>query len=92
MVDIFFEEDQAVQAELREAYLALWTDYETPDRLQQAWRLAEPLAMLHQAVSYDGIIANLEPSAGQGLLSALPFFLRKTMTITRRLIGEPEHV
>jgi aminoglycoside phosphotransferase (APT) family kinase protein len=53
-------EEEAVEVRLRDAYLALWTDYEPPERLLAAWTLARPLCALHQAVSYQAIMASLE--------------------------------
>ena len=47
-------------AQMLERYLALWTDYAPMARLRQAWELARPLAALHQAVSYQHIVAGLE--------------------------------
>ncbi len=62
---------------LLESYLALWLDFEPLERLQQAWALARPLGCLHQAVSYQHIIASLEPSARWELRSGLSYWLRK---------------
>ncbi len=79
LIDVFREPDDAVRARLRDAYLSVWLDYEPMDRLLELWRDAEPLAMLHHAVSYRHIVANVEPGAGQELEWALPFFLRKVL-------------
>lgn len=57
--DTFADRAQAM-ARLRHAYLSQWTDYKPQDRLMDAWTLAEPLAALHQAISYRNIYGILE--------------------------------
>lgn len=81
LIDVFREQDDAVRARLRDAYLSVWLDYEPMDRLLELWRDAEPLALLHHAVSYRHILANVEPGAGRELEWALPFFLRKVLAV-----------
>jgi len=81
LIDVFREQDDAVRERLRHAYLSVWLDYEPMDRLLELWRDAEPLALLHHAVSYRHILANVEPGAGQELEWALPFFLRKVLAV-----------
>ena len=49
-------------ARLQAAYLDAWTDYESPERVLYAWTLAEPLAALHQVISYRNIYSILEHS------------------------------
>jgi hypothetical protein len=45
------------QLALRDAYLEPWTEFEPMDRLTEAFRLAGPLASLHQAaISHDTIV------------------------------------
>jgi hypothetical protein len=61
------------------AYLTLWTAYEPMDRLREMWKLAEPLGALHQAVSYQHILATLEPTSRQEFAGALPIWLRRIM-------------
>jgi hypothetical protein len=62
----FFQEDEAeiegpLRDRLRDAYLSEWTAFEPPERLRRAWRLAEPLSALHQAIGYRSIVADLRP-------------------------------
>lgn len=64
---------------LLEAYLNLWTAYEPMDRLRDMWRLAEPLGALHQAVSYQYILAGLEPASRQDLAEGVPLWLRRVI-------------
>lgn len=60
-----------------EAYLNLWTAYERIDRLRGMWQVAEPLGALHQAVSYQHILAALEPGSRPELSGGLGFWLRR---------------
>lgn len=61
MIDPYFFYDNAdTQAHLRDAYLAQWTGWEPMERLLEIWRLAKPLAALHQAVSYLYILIGQE--------------------------------
>lgn len=62
---------------LRDFYLALWEEFETPERLQQAWNLAEPLCYLHQLISYFYIVVNVEPAGWGDLPGAIPSFAQK---------------
>jgi hypothetical protein len=62
MIAIFFD-DAATGERLRDAYLAEWASFAPHAQLMQAWRLAEPLAALNQAISYVSIASNLEPGA-----------------------------
>lgn len=58
----FLEFDAPEQtAALRDAYLACWTDYEPLERLREAYEIAEVVAALHQAVSYQSIRRNGDP-------------------------------
>ena len=79
MIDILREKDESAQARLRDRYLALWSDYEPPERLQEMWVMAEPLCALHQAVSYQYIMANVEPVTRQDLAWPFSHFLRKIL-------------
>lgn len=78
-IDILHEEDPAIRERLRDSYLALWTDFEPMDRLLEMWTIAYPLCALHQAVSYQHIIANVEDEAEPDFDWALPFWLRQIL-------------
>jgi aminoglycoside phosphotransferase (APT) family kinase protein len=67
------------QARVLDTYFNLWTAYEPMDRLRMMWRLAEPLAALHQAVSYQHILAILEPTSKRELAMGVPRWLRRVM-------------
>jgi aminoglycoside phosphotransferase (APT) family kinase protein len=68
-------------ARVRDAYLSLWTDYAPLETLQQVWKVAEPLGYLHQAVSYQHIVAVLEDASKHELASGLPYWLRKLIAV-----------
>ena len=63
---------------LRDEYLTQWTLYEPRSRLIEAWKIAKPLCALHHAVTYQHIIACLEPRAKQEL-NGLPIFLQRLL-------------
>ncbi len=69
----------AAKAYLRDAYLAEWTAYEPSARLGEMWALAEPLGALHQAISYQHILAALEPTSKHEMIGSAPYFLRKLL-------------
>ena len=65
---------------LRDVYLSRWTDYEPMDRLVKAFQLAEPLRLLHQALSYQRyILPYLEPGARWELDDFVPSLLRSLL-------------
>jgi hypothetical protein len=66
-----------------DVYLNLWTAYEPIERLRAMWQLAEPLGALHQAVSYQHILAALEPTSKPEMVEGVLEWLRRiiqTMT------------
>ena len=79
LIDVAFEEDSAVRDRLRDAYLTVWADHCSQERLLELWTIAVPLASLNQAVSYRHILANVEPGSAQELEWALQFWLRKVL-------------
>jgi hypothetical protein len=78
-ISIFEVEDPHVQVRLRDSYLGVWADYEPIERLLEAWALAKPLCALHQAVSYQHIVASLEDTNKPELAWGLPYWLRKLL-------------
>jgi len=62
-----------------ESYLALWTAYESLERLRQVWALAWPLGALHQAISYAHIVAGLETTAKHEVAWSISYWLRKVL-------------
>jgi hypothetical protein len=79
LISVYDEEDTAVQAQLRDAYLALWAEYAPMPQLLEAWTLAQPLSDLHQAISYQHILAGLEPAAQLQWIDAVPHYVRKVL-------------
>jgi phosphotransferase family enzyme len=58
-----------------DAYLNLWTDFEPIDRQRALWQIAEPLGALHQAVSYQHILAALEPASRPEMSGGVRYWL-----------------
>ena len=75
-ISIFEAKDPHVQAQLCDSYLGVWAAYEPIERLLEAWELAKPLCALHQAVSYQHIVATLEDTSKPELASGLNYWLR----------------
>jgi hypothetical protein len=65
------------QDEIRQAYLAEWLSYEPMERLEQAYRLAELGAALHQVISYQGIYNGIEREQQDDWAGAVVYFIRK---------------
>ncbi|GCE15015.1 phosphotransferase family protein [Tengunoibacter tsumagoiensis] len=49
------------RSQLREAYLAAWSAYETPERLEEALTLSQPITMLLLTISFQRLFNNCEP-------------------------------
>jgi aminoglycoside phosphotransferase (APT) family kinase protein len=79
LISIFDDEDRARQAQLRDGYLGQWSDCAPLERLLEAWALAQPLGDLHQAISYQHIVAALEPVAQVELGDSVPYYVRKVL-------------
>jgi aminoglycoside phosphotransferase (APT) family kinase protein len=62
-----------------DAYLRQWITYEPMDRLREMWRIALPLGALHQAVSYQHIVAILEQTSKQELVEGVRHWLRQVL-------------
>ncbi|MCL4265138.1 MAG: alpha/beta fold hydrolase [Anaerolineae bacterium] len=85
MLNIFMERDTAVQTQLRDAYLAQWTDVAPMPRLLAAWSLAEVLGAVHHAISYWQIVAHLEPHSRNQLETWLQWWLRRVLALATKL-------
>ena len=72
---LFFSNKESLQL-CRDRYLVRWTQYESKERLLDAWKVAKPLCALHHAVTYQHIVNSLEPITKHEL-NALPYFLQK---------------
>ena len=70
---------------MRDAYLEPWTELGPVSRLREAYRLAEPLNALHQAVSYHRyILPRVEPSARWEMAGYLPVCLKRLLRLLNR--------
>lgn len=69
--------DDGLGDELRDATLAAWADLAAAEELRRLWALTAPVALLHQIVSYDGILERIEPVARPDLAWATPRFWRE---------------
>ena len=81
-----WEKGEANRAALLDAYLEPWQGVETAVRLQEAVALATVVIPLHHAVSYQHIVAGLEPAA-KPELDATPTFLRRVLSSAELLLG-----
>lgn len=75
------DEEEATQARLRDAYLALWIAHEPPERLLAAWALARPLCALHHAISYQTITNSLEARTKQEFHADAARWLRHVLRL-----------
>ncbi|MEP6987086.1 MAG: hypothetical protein ABI970_15880, partial [Chloroflexota bacterium] len=75
---IDFDADGRGEA-MRDAYLAEWTAYEPPERLQEAFAIGYILGALHQTVSYQGIFNGVEADQRVEWDTGVPFFARRIM-------------
>jgi hypothetical protein len=74
-----WEKDEQTRAALQDAYLEPWRGVETAERLREAAAVAAVVIPLHHAVSYQHIVAGLEPAA-KPELDATPAFLRRVLS------------
>ena len=78
LLSLLSEHDEASRAALLEAYLEPWEGVVDAERLQEAVALAAVVIPLHHAVSYQHIVAGLEPDA-KPELDATAGFLRRVL-------------
>jgi Ser/Thr protein kinase RdoA (MazF antagonist) len=86
LIVVLEEEDGPLRDRLRDAYLSEWTAFEPAARLLRAWRLAEPLVALHQAISYRSIAAS-QPPADRHMMQSTAYWLRKVIAALRLPVG-----
>jgi Phosphotransferase enzyme family len=87
-----WERDEASKASLLGAYLEPWRDVASAERLQEAVALAGVVIPLHHAVSYQHIVAGLEPAAKPELDATHEFLrevLRRAGAVERRVQSRP---
>jgi hypothetical protein len=79
LTSVFEESDRTRQLQLRDAYLAVWSEYAPLERLLEAWVLAQPLSNLHQAITYQQILVGLEAAAHADFQDVVPGYVRKML-------------
>ena len=83
-----WEKDETTRTALLDAYLEPWTGVLPDDDMREAVKLAAVVTPLHHAVSYQHIVAGLEPSA-KGELHVADAFLREALARVRSLLDSP---
>ncbi|SDW98416.1 aminoglycoside phosphotransferase family protein [Paenibacillus sp. CF384] len=76
---IFDESDVTLRTQLRDVYLAMWSDFEPEHRLLELWSLCEVIHAIHHAISYQSILHHTEERARPELDDGPPFYLRKAL-------------
>lgn len=64
-----------------EIYLVQWTDYASIESLRESFPLSQMLATMHQAVSYQHIMANVEGISRQDMRGGATYWLRKLLQL-----------
>jgi hypothetical protein len=82
LLSLYWEKDEDSRTALLDAYLDAWDGVESPERLREAASLAAVVIPLHHAVSYQRIVAGLEPDA-KVELDATHGFLRQALERAR---------
>lgn len=73
--------DPAEQRRLRDIYLAQWTDYASIESLREVFPFSQLLATIHQAVSYQHIMAHVEGPSKQEMRGGATYWLRKLLQL-----------
>jgi hypothetical protein len=69
-------DDPSERMHLRDVYLSQWTDYEPVERLIEAFQLSQMLSAVHQAVSYQHIMAHVEGTSKAEMRGSASYWLR----------------
>jgi hypothetical protein len=83
MLLIFNEQDEAKRTYLRDAYLKLWLDFESMERLLELWSLCEVAHAVYHTISYQSILRHTEARARWELGGAPAFHLRMALRYLR---------
>lgn len=81
---VYNEQDDVVRARMRDAYLALWADFESIDRLRELWSRCGVVHAVHHAASYRSMLHHIPNHARNDLADTLPFLLRKALRFLRQ--------
>ncbi len=71
--------DAAVRNRLRDRYLQGWSDVMPHDEAVDLFERTEPVAAVHHAISYQTILASLDPSQRWEWASHLPWWLERAL-------------
>jgi aminoglycoside phosphotransferase (APT) family kinase protein len=71
--------DAAVRDRLRDRYLDGWSDLLPHDEAVELFERTQPIAAMHQAISYQAIIESLDPSQRWEWSSHLPWWLTRAL-------------
>lgn len=81
-VEDHFPKEVGVRDRLRDAYLEPWTRYMPARQLERAFELAQPLAALHHAITYQQVVLpQIEVTWEIELM--LPFYLKMGLRLTK---------
>lgn len=87
LVDVVFDEMSLfhdvpdARDRLRDAFLEPWIRFEPMERLLEAYEVARPLGVLHQAMSYMWILSNIAEDARWELEGGLVTWLRNLLKV-----------
>jgi hypothetical protein len=79
-------DDPVERMRLRDIYLAQWTDYASLECLREIFPLSQTLAAVHQAVSYQHIMANVEGPTRQDMRGGVTYWLRKLLQLSAQAV------
>ncbi len=74
-----FAQNAKNETQCRDAYLALWTEYEPMERLLRMWALAEPLSALNQAITYQQTASYLKEPSKSKFMGGASYFVRQLL-------------
>lgn len=69
-------DDPVEQIRFRDSYLVQWTDYASIEYLREIFPLSQILATIHQAVSYQHMVAHMEGTSKQAMRGGLTYWMR----------------
>jgi Ser/Thr protein kinase RdoA (MazF antagonist) len=79
-------DDPVEQRHLRDIYLAQWTDYASIECLREVFPPSQMLATIHQAVSYQHIMAHVEGLSKQEMRGGATYWLRKLLQLVAETV------
>jgi aminoglycoside phosphotransferase (APT) family kinase protein len=67
---------------LRECYLEPWTEYESREKLEEAFELAQPLSSILSALRWLPVLSSMDATARSRYIEAIPSLLREFLTLS----------